>query len=321
MSDIPLGRPLQTVRLESTETVETPVLAEQKPVKQEEHIQPRSINESEMPSSGRPGDNAFGRPLHVPPPESGSSQYSLADLEREAVQAEVGELFTQPIKLPLGWISGFWLLILLFGGIIGWFMLAQIISTTHSILQLPLGLQIPAWGLVGFFSFLTIYPLMRLWLSYRRLRPVQQIHMTRVVTQGLSVTQLQSARQTISTYLKNYSFENNSLRKELESIGLSATEQQKLQSLQQDLLENALMSTDVWLKEFEQAFLAPLDKLAKTRIDYHAKRLGLKTALSPNALLDMVLVLHSGAFRYCMKFVCSIKCAWERWEQSIYWDW
>jgi len=105
---------------------------------------------------------------------------------------------------------------------------------------------------------------------------------------------LQAAKQSICEYLQNYPLENHELSKQLERIGLSDAEQKKLQISKQSLLEESPKTTQDWLREFEQDFLKPLDVVVKARIQYYAKLLALKAALSPNALVDMAVVLYNG---------------------------
>jgi uncharacterized membrane protein YcjF (UPF0283 family) len=283
MSESPeyLGRPVQKLRPETpspqAETTEIP------------------INHS--PGSGRAGDNTLGRPVQKPR-EFQESNLSRTEIEREnqaeITTTEIEEIFTQPITMPLAWLSGIWLGILLFAGIIGWFVFAQILSTIQIITQLPLLVQPIAWGLVIFFSFIIIYPLSRLLLVYRRLKPVRQIQMTRISIKNMTVQQLQVAKQNLSEYLHAYPLDDNKFIVQLKAMGLSETEQKKLRRTQQELLENSPKTTAVWLQEFEQDFLNPLDEIVKARIQYYAKLLAVKTALSPNALLDMAVVLYNG---------------------------
>lgn len=290
-SSRPLGRPVQKVR--PTKNLEEK--SSEAPVREEKtaNLESSEIEENKAQISGRSGDNMLGRPIQKPR-ELESSRVSRADLERELEEAELEEIYAQPIKLPLAWLSGLWLILLLFFGIIGWFVFAQILSTLQIILQLPTFVQVIAWVFVIFFSFIVFYPVSRLLMVYYKLKPVKQIQMTRVTTKNLSTNQLLSAKQTISEYLQNYPLEDRKFSEQLEQLGLSESEQRKLQNSKQHLLEVSPQTTAEWLEEFERDFLKPVDAVIKARIQYYAKLLALKAALSPNALIDMAVVLYNG---------------------------
>ncbi len=290
----PLGRPIQKPRPAQAEiTASTANLEIESSDNNQPSIETTHVEKNQAPNSGRGRDNTLGRPIQKPK-EMELSNVSLADLEREEMEAEAEEVFYQPIKLPIAWLSGVWLIVLLFSGVIGWFVFAQIMSTVQTILQLPLVIQAISWLLVAFFSFIIIYPLTKLLIAYRRLKPVKQIKMTKVTTRNLSANQLNAAKQNIVQYLQDYPLDESEFYQQLKKLGLSKKEQQKLLACKNQLLDSDLKTTPAWLQSFEQDFLKPLDKVIHARIQHYAKLLALKTALSPNALIDMAVVLYNG---------------------------
>jgi len=294
-SSIPFGRPVQTVRPATSEIITAPTaLEEAEPFFNKNEQEDATQTEADSPGSGRGGDNTLGRPIQKVR-ENVVSDVSLAKMEQIAEStfaAEEADIYAKPPELPLHWLSGLWLAGLLLIGLLGWLVFAQIVSTLQILMQWPWWLQLPAWGLVAFFTLIVIYPLARLFLAYRRLRPVRQIRLTIVRTTSPTPEQWQAARHTLTSYLQNYELDN--LAKQLNQLGVSESTLSALQTSKQRLLENDLESSNIWLQIFERDFLTPLDMAAKARIQYYAKGLALKTALSPNPLIDIAMVLHSG---------------------------
>ncbi len=285
-----LGRPVQKI---SPPTPEKTIEHNRQDIENSEEKAVEKTVDSQAPGSGRGGDNTLGRPIQKPN-ISQTSIVSRVDLEEKAAPADIEDSFVQPITLPLAWLSGVWLVLLLLGGIIGWFVFSQVLSTVNMILQFPLVIQSIAWCFVVFFTFIVIYPLSRLLLAYRRLKPIKQISMTRISTKNLSAEKWQEAKETISSYLQNYPLDDRKCSEQLEKIGLSEIQQRKLQDTKLRLLEKSPITTEDWISEFEQDFLMPLDGVVKARIQHYAKLLALKAALSPHALIDMAVVFYNG---------------------------
>lgn len=289
-SSIPLGRPIQSIRPNKPSTESQAFAARGQPSELEQSLPTDS-------ESSRSGDNTFGRPIQKVR-ENIPVNLSMADLEQEEklTPADETEVFVNPPELPR-WLSsvssGLWLIALFFAGLLGWFLFAQILDTIQKLLQLPWWLQIFGWGLMVFFTFIVVYPLARLYRAYQRLRPLQQqIRMTVLRTTTASLKKLQQARQAIVAYLQDY--EVDELADELKKLGISEQNLDKLRTSKKHLLEESPKTTSDWLTEFERDFLKLLDMTAQARIKKYAGQVALKTALSPNALIDTAVVLYNG---------------------------
>ena len=59
-------------------------------------------------------------------------------------------------------------------------------------------------------------------------------------------------------------------------------------------MQESPKTTQDWLEEFEQGFLGPLDAVVNARIERYSRMVAIKTAISPNALIDIAVVLYNG---------------------------
>ena len=242
------------------------------------------------PKGPRRGDTLLGRPRpHASTGEPG--QTTLAALQEEerqqARQAAEQAITDPPIRYSLRWLKGLFLLLPLAVGLIGWFLLSQFVWLSQALAQAPLPVQVVGWTLVALLTGLVAWPLWRLLRRYRQLSQVRQIDLLSVHPAG-SEAQYAKARELLSDYLARYPLE----AVEREAWGLD-TEKLDLQC--RWLLEEAAgLDSRQWCREFETRFLHPIDEAAEGCIQQHARNLALRSAISPNALLDTAVSLYTG---------------------------
>jgi uncharacterized membrane protein YcjF (UPF0283 family) len=242
-------------------------------------------------TSGRDGDNGFGRPPQRPTFDNHSGE-SFGKVSKRLQEQEGGQsedIYSKPITIPLGWLSAIWLAGMLFVGLIGLFVFSQLVSTIQSVSQFPLWLQIPAWGLLGFFVFVVSYPLVRMLTHFRKLPKTRQIHV-QYRRNIHSDAQLHYARDQLTLYLRKYNLEKGDF--DLEKHGTIDSE---LKVAREALLStNRAITSGEWVNQFDYTFLKPLDMCAETRVEHYARMVAMKTAISPNPLIDMAVVLDNG---------------------------
>jgi len=277
-SPTPLNRPKQTLRPENPKPPSKRQAAEQIPPEE----------------SSRGNDNMLGRPKQRVQ-EDIKGRTTMASLhereEKEESSMLEEDIFVKPISFSFAWMKGLWFLALFFVGLAGWFILSQSMSIIIALQNAPLWLQIPGWLLVAFFTALVVYPLWRLYHRYRSLSEVRQINIVSVSAKG-STAQYQKAREELIHYMNKYPLANSMLLDQLQGFNVNI---EHLQEARQYLLNDSQgLDSQCWVEEFEARFLKPLDKAASGRIQHYAKMVALKSAMSPNALLDMALVLYNG---------------------------
>lgn len=244
--------------------------------------------------SSRGNDNMLGRPKQRVK-EDKKGQTTMENLHKQEAKDESSrieeDIFVKPISFSFAWLNGLWVLALFFVGLAGWFVLSQFMSIVTTLQNAPLWLQIPGGLLMAFFSALVAYPLWRLYHRYRSLSEVQQINIVSVKAKG-SVAQYQKARISLAEYIQKYPLDDSVLLDQLQRFSVDI---EHLQKARQYLLNDSQsLDSQCWVDEFEARFIKPLDKAASERIQYYAKMVALKSAMSPNALLDMALVLYNG---------------------------
>lgn len=242
------------------------------------------------PQGPRKGDTLLGRPRpHASTGEPGRTTLAtLQEEERQQAREAAEQAITDPpIRYSLRWLKGLFLLLPLAVGLIGWFLLSQFVWLSQALAQAPVPVQVVGWTLVALLTALVAWPLWRLLRRYRRLSRVRQIDLLSVHPSG-SETQYAKARELLSGYLASYP---------LESVeqGAWELEVEKLDTQRHWLLEEtAGLDSRQWCREFETRFLRVIDEAADTCIQHHARNLALRSAISPNALLDTALGLYTG---------------------------
>ena len=250
----------------------------------------REEDSPSAPEGPRKGDTLLGRPrAHASTGEPGQTTLSaLQEEERRQAREAAEQLITDPpIRYSLRWLKGLFLLLPLAVGLIGWFLLSQFVWLSQALAQAPIPVQVVGWMLVVLLTTLVAWPLWRLLCRYRRLSRVHQIDLLSVHPSGSEV-QYAKARELLSDYLTRYP---------LESVEQGAWELdvEKLDAQRHWLLEETTgLDSHQWCREFEARFLNPIDKAAEGCIQQHARNLALRSAISPNALLDAAVGLYTG---------------------------
>lgn len=164
--------------------------------------------------------------------------------------------------------------------------------------ELPMFLQIPAWVLLAVVSAFVLWALMhtlRFWFSLRAFSQVRvpKPH-PRPQKTGESLKEWEHSRKVLSKYLK-YMTGNRKLQERWVDLWPedSATSMAEVLSCAERLLEPRSVDTASWVIEFERDVLTSLDQVATARIRYYAKRVGVKTAVSPFPLVDALAVLYN----------------------------
>jgi hypothetical protein len=175
---------------------------------------------------------------------------------------------------------------------------------THMILTLSALATPPSWvryvGMGGLVlcSLAVLYAggcLLVFYLRLPRNSPIRMGRLTELTAHSrwrqLGQNVQNEARKELTAYLETYPLDEGTLC----SVGFKANHIQQLRTAQEYLLNREhFASTTQWLQEFPTRFQAVLDQFAKERIDYHAKRVGLRAAVSPNALIDTLVTAYGG---------------------------
>lgn len=165
--------------------------------------------------------------------------------------------------------------------------------------DLPLFLQVPGWGLLalvaGFVAW-ALFQTLRFWFSLRAFSQVRvpKPHPRPDDSELADSAEWEQARKVLSKYLK-YMTANGAVQERWLQLWPEEPEIQMAEVLSraERLLEPRSMDTPSWVRELDIQVLGPLDKIADARIRSYAKRVGVKTAISPFPLVDALAVLYN----------------------------
>jgi len=223
-----------------------------------------------------------------------------AKLERERQNLQE-TLTTPPAGLHLSaWLAHPLVRVALVGmvALFGYAFFTQMILTLSALATFPSLARYVGMGGLVFCSLAVLYAGGCLLVFYLRLPPNSPIRVKRLTElaehsrwRQLGQDAQDEARKELTVYLKTYPLDEGALC----SVGFKADHIQQLRKAQEYLLRREhFASTTQWLQEFPTRFQAVLDRFAKERIDYHAKHVGLRAAISPNALIDTLVTAYGG---------------------------
>ena len=260
-----------------------------------------SSSESMEAPSGRPGDTTIGRPIQAPT-EDNQSQWSRADVDtrKERDQREKSLALFQQSQLYD--VPQFLTQMFLFLGgtlavLVGVFLVVEVLQFLAALNALPMAFRSVAYVFLSVVFMITAGTVWQWAAMWRRLRVNQQIQLTKVsaAVPRLSSEMMGAARKQLQTYLKTYDLRLDApLYRQFRTLGFGPESLKRLDECRQRLLrESRPISSNEWIDEFRRDWLATLDAMACARISRYAKFVALKTAISPYAILDFLVVLYN----------------------------
>ena len=194
------------------------------------------------------------------------------------------------------------LFLIVAAGLFALFAIAQTASTLASLQALPPALQYVAWGSLLVILGAVIYAALRLGFSYLRLRKNRQVPLPglRELARRTELHQAVRKKQWEATnrlkdYLRDYPLDNRRTGSFLRNCGLDDDGMRELVAWKERLLESdGFVDSESWLHDFRHSFQSQLDRAAARRRAWCARRTAVKTAVSPNPLIDSLISLYYG---------------------------
>jgi uncharacterized membrane protein YcjF (UPF0283 family) len=255
-------------------------------------------------------DEGPGRPIQAP---SGAALLTPADWERiaDAQAAEAAAearrleelLIAEPgvLRLPAFLVHP------LVGGVLvglaallGLFLFAQVTSTLAALATLPAWARYGGWAVLAVLTGIVLFTICRFVVFYLRLKPNQPIRLQslerlaeRTQLRWLVEQKKGEARERLMAYLQGYPLADAGDRVALAGLGLGEEQLQNLERARAALLDlDHFANSDDWFVAVRTRFQGPLDAAAEARVRYFSVRIGLMTAVAPNALVDTLLTLY-----------------------------
>jgi uncharacterized membrane protein YcjF (UPF0283 family) len=111
--------------------------------------------------------------------------------------------------------------------------------------------------------------------------------------QQLAAKKHGEAREKLKTYLREFSFDEND-KLEFQLLGMKPEDYAALKSAVQKLLtDDARLGHTEWVNKFQSEVQSHLDHLAAQRVSRYYWRVFGGTALSPNPMVDQIIILTS----------------------------
>lgn len=181
----------------------------------------------------------------------------------------------------------------------GLLIFTQLIEAIQILTTWPTWLRVIGWLTLGTCSLLLLWSLGRLlWFvaRFRRNRPLaRRLLDEREQLHELAKHAHAAAREQLGAFMREYPLNDAAQLAFLRTWGLSERDFEVMRRKRADLLESGnLQGSRSWQESFETCFLAPLDTSATTIIRRYALLTATKAAISPWALLDMVIVIYMG---------------------------
>jgi len=194
------------------------------------------------------------------------------------------------------------LFLIIAAGLFALFAVSQTASTLAALKELPTALQYVAWASLLVILGAVIYAALRLGFSYLRLRRNRQVplpglcELARRTELHHAVRRKQwEATNQLKDYLNDYALEGRSTQTFLRDCGLDEDAMRELSAWKKRLLESdGFADSESWLHDFRHSFQCHLDRAAAKRRAYCARRTAIKTAISPNPLVDSLITLYYG---------------------------
>ncbi|MDO4583032.1 MAG: DUF697 domain-containing protein [Planctomycetia bacterium] len=192
----------------------------------------------------------------------------------------------------------FWL----FGGVFGLYVFVQGIGFYQTVMTLPLPLQIGAWSIFALLLGVVFVALIRLTWFYGKLQSNRQQYLTYEATQnrmrswqaqGDLAENQKKIGLVLHDFVRRYPLENFSTHPLLlKTLVWGKKKPEEMVRLGEFLRQTSPNENpEYWLEKYQQ-FQAILDTTASHSLEKAAKIVGIKTAISPNPLWDMLIVLY-----------------------------
>jgi uncharacterized membrane protein YcjF (UPF0283 family) len=250
----------------------------------------------------RAGDTGLGRPPNALVNASTLSPQRFHEaLEHEDAWDDGSREPVAPLSLD--WMhalrgSAVGIVFLAVFSIVALFVSAQITSTLASLAVLPGWARISGYAGLSLLSGVLLFTVIGLGWKYFRLRRNRQVALAgiqileqRRATHSHARNAVDTAVGELRVYLREYDLEDKALRSSMLRLGFSSEELGELRRARSRLLDlDKIAGNHTWLGDYTSSFQAILDRTAKVRVDRFAKRAAVKTAISPNSLLDTLIV-------------------------------
>ncbi len=268
-----------------------------------------NLSEPQSPPGdlGRHPSDEVGLPRQIPSQMHAPTDNELAAIRRSE-SAEAERLYAQVVQTNLGRYSSWgrradktlFVALLALLALLALFVFAQTVQILAALAVQPIAIKVLGYaGLTAIVAVLLFFAV-RLLILFFRLRVNQQISSTqmqelsrRAELRALVQRDKSTAKKNLQGYLEAYPLDAIAASGAPGLFQMDPATIQKLRDARDLLLDQDRFSDyDGWLRDFQLRFQEPLQGEADAVVRNWMRLVGIKTALSPYALLDSIIVLY-----------------------------
>ena len=189
---------------------------------------------------------------------------------------------------------------ILFGAILLFMLLSEVFQFLQAVQSAPLLLRWLGYAFVVTLVAIASWAAIRLVLCCRKLRVTPQIQRSdyyayaarhRSFVRKRAKLNPREGREILTAIVAEYPLKDPRFQKLLKSFGCTKERLTELRGDVQDLVGGEAGSTEAWLSTFDMRVLSVMDDCANECVRKYAWQVGLKTALVPLSMADMLIVV------------------------------
>lgn len=243
-------------------------------------------------------DDNVGLPVqrpawHVPVDSLGEADRDELELdERGEVQAEfsvASQILSSRILFAC---------ILLFVTAFSIVVLSEVVQFIGAVQNSPAAVQIVAYTCIVALAATFFWAIGRLLVAYRQLAASPQVRLdrNRALTREQIASELDAGYNSLYAIVKQYPIKERRQRALLRRAGMGEDKLETLRCNIDTLLIDDNLGKVEWIGDCDRLFVKLVDECAKRRVRTYARRVALKTALSPTGLIDSLIVAINAVF-------------------------
>jgi len=182
-------------------------------------------------------------------------------------------------------------------------ILSEVFQFIQSVQSAPIALQAFAYVCIGVLALSFCWALARLAIAYRQLVDSPQVRLDRIrdarsraITRDQIERQVDAGYEALFSIVKEYPIQDQRQIALLNKAGLKDDELTTFKSNISVLLKTDHAGRVKWIEDCERLFVKTIDSCAKRRVSEYARRVAVKTALSPTGLIDSLIVAVNAVF-------------------------
>ena len=200
---------------------------------------------------------------------------------------------------------------ILFGAILLFMLLSEVFQFLQAVQSAPLLLRWLGYAFVVTLVAIASWAAIRLVLCCRKLRVTPQIQRSdyyaarhRSFVRKTAKLNPREGREILTAIVAEYPLKDPRFQKLLKSFGCTKERLTELRGDVQDLVGGEAGSTEAWLSTFDMRVLSVMDECANRCVRNYATQVGLKTALVPSSMADMLIVVTNSLLM--LKDLCAL---------------